>query len=134
MLKLYYLVWVDCMARELSQSPVKNQKPKRSMVVMSTAMTFNLALFMTLLQKYILGFSFYKLDVDFLPKYWENVISFLILFPLPCVIINYLLIYYKGRYEKLLAKYPSYDGKLFISYFLISLLVPIALLWVVVFL
>jgi len=100
------------------------------MIFMSMAMTFNYVLIMLLLQKYLSILSFYELKIPGLPPYASNVISFVILFISPCIIVNYLLIFRNKRYERLLKKYPYYQGKLFLGYFLISMLLPIILLWI----
>jgi hypothetical protein len=95
---------------------------------MSIAMTLNFLLIMTILQKFILGSYFYHIDLNFLPKRLSNVISFTVLFILPCVFINYFLIFYKHKYRKLLEKYPYRNGNLFLVYFLISMFLPLTLL------
>jgi hypothetical protein len=61
------------------------------------------------------------------------VVSGVVLFILPCVLINYLLIFRNNRYEKLLNKYPNYGGKLAHSYFLTSMLLPLILILIIFF-
>jgi hypothetical protein len=130
MLGLYYRIWVDCIKRAKSLPANKYNWPVASMLFMSMAMIFNFALFMVILQSNILGCYFYKLDVSFLSKYSSNIVSFLLLFVLPVVIVNYLLIFRKKRYKMLMNKYPYYNGKLFIIYLTVSLLLPVILLWI----
>lgn len=130
MLGLYYRIWVDCIKRGKSLPANKNNWRVASMLFMSMAMIFNLVLFMVVLQSGLLGYYFYKLEISFLSKYLSNVVSFIVLFVLPVVILNYLLIFRKERYKILIKKYPYYNGKLFITYLLISLLLPVVLLWV----
>ena len=130
MLGLYYRIWTDCIQRLKLQPANKLNWPIKSMVIMSMAMTFNLVLLMSILQRNVLGNYFYKLDLAFLLRYASNVISFVVLFLLPCVLVNYILIFRNSRYNKLLSQYPYYNGKLFISYFLISIFLPIVLLWI----
>jgi len=96
---------------------------------MTLAMAFNLVLVMTILEKFVFKRYFYKIEFPYLPVRVNNVLSYLILFILPCALMNYLLIFRNDRYEKLLNKYPYYNGKLFISYFLISMFLPIILMW-----
>lgn len=100
-----------------------------SMTLMSFAMVTNLAFLMAILQRNIVGYSFYKLKLPFLPSDLNNIVSYFLLIILPVVAVNYLLIFRKNRYEKLLERYPYYNGRLFITYLLISLLTPIVLLW-----
>jgi hypothetical protein len=130
MIGLYYRIWVDCIKRAKSLPANKYNWHVASLVFMSMAMTFNFALFMVILQTNILGHYFYKLNISFLSKYLSNVVSFLFLFVLPVGIVNYLLIFRKKRYKMLMKKYPYYNGKLFVIYLTISLLLPVVLLWI----
>jgi hypothetical protein len=128
MLALYYRIWVDAIKRAKSRPENQKNWPMGTMIFMSVSMTLNLLLVMTILQKHILGFYFYHIELNFLPKFLSNVISFTVLFVLPCMSVNYLLIFYRNRYEKLLKKYPYRNGKLFLIYFLISMFLPLVLL------
>jgi hypothetical protein len=130
MFSLYYRIWVDCMKRARLQPENRETWEAGSMIFMSVAMAFNFVLIMFILQKYILGYFFYEINIDFLPKYVSNVISYVVLFVVPCVLVNYFLIFYKNRYKKLLKKYPSHNGKLFLTYFITSLSVPVILMWI----
>lgn len=128
MLELYYRIWVDAIKRAKSRPENKENWPLGTMVFMSLSMTLNLLLIMTILQKHILNKYFYRIELNFLPKYVSNVVSFTALFILPCILLNYFLIFYRRRYEKLIKKYPYKDGKLFLTYFLISMFLPLILL------
>lgn len=125
---LYYRVWVDCIERARRQPANKQNWQIGSMIFMTLAMAFNFVLIMTILEKYVFKNYFYKLDFYFLPVRINNILSYIFLFILPCIIINYLLIFRNKRYEKLTKQYPYYNGKLFITYFLTSLMLPIVLL------
>jgi hypothetical protein len=129
MLSLYYRIWVDCIKKGKSR-PGNRNWVSMSMVLMSIAMTLNFVLVMVILQRLISKNYFYKISLPALPKYFSNVVSFIVLFVLPIVIINYFLIFNNERYKKLIEKYPDSDGKLFSTYFSISLLTPIILLWI----
>jgi len=127
---VYYRIWMDFIHRVKLQ-PVANRRnwKLRCMISMTLAMAFNLVLVMTILEKFVFKRYFYKIEFPYLPVRVNNVLSYLILFILPCALMNYLLIFRNDRYEKLLNKYPYYNGKLFISYFLISMFLPIILMW-----
>jgi hypothetical protein len=127
-MNIYNKIWVDCIVRLKSLPKNKDNWELKAMIMMTMAMTFNFALVMAILQRNILGYYFYKLDFSFLPERTGNVISFIILFILPCLIINYLLIFRKRRYRRLIEKYPYYNGKLSLAYILISMFLPIVLL------
>jgi hypothetical protein len=128
MLRLYYRIWVDAIKRAKSRPENRKNWPMGTMIFMSISMTLNLLLIMTILQKQLLGGFFYHLEFTFLPRYASNVVSFIVLFVLPCVLINYFLIFYRRRYEQILKKYPYKDGKLFLTYFLVSMFLPLILL------
>lgn len=128
MLGLYYRIWVDCIKRARQQPANRENWPVGTMISMTLAMSFNFILIMTLLEKFVFKKYFYKIDFEFLPVRVNNVLAHIFLFILPCLLINYLLIFMNKRYEKLLKRYPYYNGKLFIIYFLISMMFPIILL------
>ena len=99
-----------------------------TMVFMTTSMTLNFLLIMTILQKHILNNYFYTINFDFFPAPIENVLSFMVSFIIPPTILNYLLIIRNDKYEKIIKKYRYHDGKLFLTYFLISMFLPLVLL------
>lgn len=133
-MRIYYKIWVDCITNLLEKDDNKKDWKFKSMIAMNFAMIFNFVLIMTILQKYILGYYFYTFEISDMSKYWNNVLVFLVLFILPCVILNYFFIFYKKRYEMLIKKYTYYNGKLFMSYFLFSILIPIILILISVIL
>jgi hypothetical protein len=97
---------------------------------MTWAMTFNLALIMTVLQRHVFKSNFYEFEVPTSSSYLANIIKFLVLYLLPCVMINYLFIFRNDRYKKFIEKSPYYKGKLFGIYFAFSIFLPIVLLLV----
>jgi len=116
MLGLYYRIWVDFITRA-KRNPANNGNwQKGSMIFMTLAMSSNLILIMTILERHVL------------PERANSVLSYIFLFILPCLVINYQLTFRNKRYLKLLERYPYYNGKLAISYFVISMVLPIALL------
>jgi len=131
---IYYRIWVDSITRLKSREANKDNWQIKGIITMSVAMTLNFILLMAIIQRNILGYYFYKLSIPFLSNLENNILTILVLFFLPCVIINYLLIFRGKKYEKLLEKYPYYNGKLFLVYFLVSLFLPIISLWIGIFL
>jgi hypothetical protein len=125
---LYYRIWVDCILRLKSIEANKNNWKYKSIASMSIAMTFNLILIMVILQKNVFGY-FYEINFRFLSDFENYILTILILYMLPNIIINYLMIFRDNRFEKFLEKYPYRKGKLFLKYFLISMFLPILLLW-----
>jgi len=131
---LYYRIWVDCITRLRSIEANKDNWQTIGIVSMSTAMTFNFVLLMVIIQKNILDYYFYEINIPVLSGFQNYILTILILYFLPCVIINYLLIFRNKRYEKLLKKYPYSNGKFIVAFILISLFLPIVLLLIAMFL
>ena len=133
-MKLYYRIWVDCITRLRSIEANKDNWQTIGIVSMSTAMTFNFVLLMVIIQKNILDYYFYEINIPILSGFQNYILTILILYFLPCVIINYLLIFRNKRYEKLLKKYPYSNGKFIVTYILISMFLPLILLLIGMFL
>jgi len=92
-MKLYYRIWVDCITRLRSIEANKDNWQTKGMVTMSTAMTFNFVLLMVIFQKNVLKKFFYEIKIDILSGFQNYILTILILYFLPCAIINYLLIF-----------------------------------------
>ena len=91
-------------------------------------MAINLLLVMVPLQHDVLGYYFYELQIPGLPGQLADIVNFLLLFIGPCLLVNYLLIFRGDRYETIVDRYPSHQGKLFLTYFIISLMLPMVLI------
>lgn len=128
-MNLYYKIWVDCIKR-LQSIPANKKSWKRlTMAFMTSAMAINFMIIMAILQRNVLGYSFYDIKVDVFPgTKLDALISGLTLYWLPMTLINYFLIFRNNRYEELLKKYKSYNGKLFFIYFFTSLAIPLLVL------
>jgi hypothetical protein len=129
---IYYRIWMDLIVRLWSKESTKKDWQLRGIIGMSIAMMFNFITLMLIFQKRVLGYYFYELDISLLSDYENYIVTILFLYFLPCIIVNYLLIFRGKRYEKFIGKYPYQDGNLFYGYFIISLALPIILLWIIV--
>ena len=98
------------------------------MIFMTLAMSSNFILIMTILERYVLKRTIYTIDFSFFSDRANSVLSYIFLFILPCWAINYQLIFRNKRYLKLLECYSYYNGKLAISCFVTSMMLPIVLL------
>ena len=128
-MNIYYKIWIDCIQRALSIPANKGNWKRYTMIFMSMSMALNFMVFIAILQREILDVSFYHLSLDIFPgRKLDAFMSFFILFLSPMLLINYFLIFRNNRYEILIKKYKTYNGKLFISYFLASLILPLLLL------
>lgn len=129
-MRLYYLIWVDFIIRAKSQPANKNNWQVMTLVYMTIIMAFDLLFIVTILEKFILGYNFYKFQIPLIPLEISNPISFAILFAGPPLLINYTLIFRHRRYEKLIKKYEYHNGKVAVTYMLLGLFIPlIALLF-----
>jgi len=97
MIGFYYRIWFDCITRINLQS---DENKKNWQITCTTAMTFamasNFILIMVLVQKYGFGYYFYRLDLSSLPKKFASVLNFTLLYLLPCLLVNYVLIFKTG--------------------------------------
>ena len=125
---LYYRIWVDCIMRLKSIDSNKTDWKFKGMTAMSIAMTFNLVLVLVILQKNVFGY-FYEINIESLSGFQNYILTMLILYFAPIVLLNYLLIFRLNRYERLIEKYPYKNGKLVVTYILISMFLPIILLF-----
>lgn len=131
---IYYKIWVDCLVRMRAQEANANNWKEKSMIAMSIAMTCKFFILMTIFERYVVGSLFYEINISFLSEGVNDILSILLLFFLPCVIINYLLIFRKKKYEKLIEKYPYHNGKLAATYIVLSIALPVALVLIGAFL
>lgn len=127
-MRLYYLIWVDCLVRLKSQPGNNNNWQVLGMIFMTVTMAVDLLFLITILEKYILDYFFYELKIPVIPREIGDPISFAILYLGPPLVINYILIFRNSRYEKLIKKYEYHGGRLFIAYMAIALFVPVGAL------
>lgn len=129
MIRLYYTIWVDGLLK-LKSIP-KNRKMWKfyGYAFISMAMALNIALLMAILQRNILKKTFYQINVDIFPgTKLDAFVSFSILYLALPLIMNYLLIFRNNKYEELFKEFKHYNGKLCVSYLMISYFLPFILL------
>ena len=92
-------------------------------------MALNLMFLLAILQRNIFNFSFYDIEINLFPvKILNDLLSGFILFFLPPLLINYLLIFKNKKYLDLIEKYKSENGNYFFRYFFTSLFSPLVVL------
>jgi hypothetical protein len=123
-MNLYYKIWVDLIVLAKNNPLRKEDWKWMVQIYMAMAIAIKLAFIMSIVQRNILDYYFYNLDV-FNNQVINNFFSFFILFFLPPVVINYLLIFKDNKYQILIKQYKSYNGKLFAAYFFISFFIPL---------
>lgn len=122
-MKLYYIIWVDCITKAKSRPQNKNDWKIFTTVFMSMSMALNLWFLLFLLMVHCkISSSFFPIPIDiFSGTKIDAFISFFISYLFPFLLINYYLIIYKEKYKQILPTYKYYNGKLFMAYFLGSI-------------
>lgn len=121
-MNLYYKIWVDGIVKLRSRPQNAGLWKFFAMIYTSMAMALNLVLVLFILSDLGIINKVFKLPVDFFPgTRVDAFFSFLISYLLPFLLMNYFLIFHKGRYKELINRYPYYGGKLYLRYFLGSL-------------
>lgn len=129
MIDWYYKIWVDCILTAKSNPNNKNDWPYYTMIFMSMAMSGNSIVLMVALMKYVFHSDFYFIHINILPgDNLDNFLNFFVLYLGPILFLNYFLIFFNDRYKKILNKYKYYNGKLFATYFVCSLILPLMII------
>ena len=133
-MKFYYTIWVDTMVKIKSQPQNKGSWKTLSFVFVSMAMAMNFMTVASILQRNVLGKSIYNFNSDIFPgTKLDALLKFVILFLFPVMLVNYVLIFHNKKYEKLIEKFRTYNGKLGVTYILLSYFLPIILLFLAYF-
>lgn len=126
-MRLYYLIWVDLIIRAKTQPANKNNWQVMTLLYMSVVMAVDLLFLMVILQE-VMGYYFYTLEIQMLPHAIGGIISFIILFVVPPLVLNYIQIFRNRRYNKLIKRYKYHDGKLAGTCMLLGLFIPVIVL------
>lgn len=131
MKNIYYTIWADGIIRMKSLPQNDGLWKYYSMIFMTLSMSINLLVITTLIEKYIIGYDFYSIRIEgYEDNNWMSLVEFLILYSMPIGFLNYMLIFYKDKYEGIIASSNMGNGKLFFSYFIASLFVPLLLMFI----
>ena len=122
MLSGYYKIWADAIALEKANKERRDSWKLFTIIPMSVLQGINLFTLLVLIRalsqkRYPIVFP---MDV-FKGRGYNSVLSIILTYFLPFVIINYLLIFYNNRYEKLINKFGDRKGKLYKTYALVSI-------------
>ncbi len=104
-----------------------------TILFMTIIMAVDFLVLMTVFEKFVLGFSFYNLDIPMLPQALGKPMSVFILYVGPPLFVNYILIFRNRRYEILIRNYKTHNGKLAATFIILGLLIPTMLLWLGIF-
>lgn len=104
---VYYLFWVDAIVRFRRHHPNEKDWRSRLLVFNSFIHGLNLWIFYIWLRYFdVLKSSFVQIDL-FPGTMVDDFLSFFIQFALPCLAINYFLIFHKHRYRRILERYKE---------------------------
>jgi hypothetical protein len=129
----YYEIWVDAIKKAETSKSYMTHKDKMFVLlsIFSFAQGFNLQTFFIAISPLWKINSLIWLDI-FPGNVIDKIIAGLITFYLPFFIINYFLIFYKGKYKSFIVrKKLNSGGKLFMLYFVFSILLFFVVLIVV---
>ena len=127
MQKFYYRLWVDTITKIQSIPKNKDMWEFYSISFISMAMALNLWFVTFLLMLHLnIVIPFLPLRLDIFPgNKLDAFLGFFISYLFPMLLINYLLIFKNRKYLELVKSYKPQNGKLFLKYFLGSLLIII---------
>lgn len=125
-MSIYYKIWVDAIVK-IKSNPLRKEDWKWIIQsLMASAMGVKLMFFMAIINRHLLNIPFS--DVGFNFPILDSFVKGMLFFFIPPFLINYLLIFRNNKYEILLNKYKNHNGKLFITYFFVSIFVPLIIL------
>jgi hypothetical protein len=121
MLSIYYKIWVDAITQERAKKGEDGKYWKSFTIIpISLIQGVNLLTLLFFLRFFTDIPILFTLDLT-RDKAINGFIAGLLVFFIPFVLLNYLLIFYNNRYNKLMNLYPAKDSKLYRNYVLISL-------------
>lgn len=130
--KYYYTLWVDAVL--FIRKKKKSKDIFYPLVIMVSPLAFNV-----LCLSFLLDFLGIKVNILNVGNYFLSLLGIYNNFLgtcIGCIVIlypNYLLIFKGNKIEFLIEKYPNYNGKLFILYWLVSTFVPLLIINYLVF-
>ena len=122
--RAYYNMWIDLICTAQEKSEVSETEWKIIFTLsLSMAMAFNAGTVIIWIELLMTGPLPLFIEFQFLPgTMLDSALSFFVSLLGPFVLLNYLLIFRKNRYEQLMEKYSGYDtaGVVNFCYFLAS--------------
>lgn len=108
-----------------SQRTNKGNWKTLTMIFMTLGLSVDLTFLISLLEEYILGYRIFQLNINVGFERMNDLVEFIICIVLPILVLNYLLVFKNDKYELLINRYPNYGGKLFITFFILSMFLPV---------
>ena len=119
MSSIYYKIWVDGI---VNSKDYKRKNPSwKTTVFFIITLSNSLNLVTVYLWLRFIGLIDLLIDLDISSNHYiNNTVNFAIQFATPFILMNYFLIFYKNRYEKLIKRVSHKKGKLAFLYVLLS--------------
>lgn len=131
MLNTYYRIWVDAITQERSKKGDNGSWKAFTIIPISLLMGVNLLTLIFILRLLTHGSVPIVVPLDiFRYRAVNTFIAGAFTFFIPFLVLNYLLVFYNERYQKLQNLYRSNEGKSYRNYFFISvgvIVVPLLL-------
>lgn len=122
MRNIYYEIWVDAIVRVNTKNP--NEKNWKILLYMYVTLSnsLNLSTIDVLLKSF--GIDIPTVEVAIFPlRMFNSFASFVMRYASVFIPLNYFLIFRNDRYKKLIKIYPYRNGRLGITYMMVSLFV-----------
>jgi hypothetical protein len=121
-LSLYYQIWVDAIVYEKTKHSHLRDWKTFSLIPISVLMGLNLLTVFLFLLAFEIKLDVF-IDFNLFPgEMLDGFLSGFITLFLPFLVLNYFLIFQNQKYVHLIEKYPYRKGKLYMGYFLVSIL------------
>lgn len=124
MFNWYYILWSDAINFTRSKAKFIGIWKMHTLGFISFFMAINL-MFISMILKV-------EVDTHFITQIKSTALShflgFMIVFFLPPLILNYLLIFSKNQWERIRKDYKNYNGKIYKMYFILSIVLPVSVL------
>ncbi|TXF79321.1 hypothetical protein [Chryseobacterium sp.] len=123
-MKLYYTIWVDCILRIKSQSQNRENWKFLSILFMGIAMSLNFIVISIFLSDLNMIDKIFIVKINFFIENSKlnSILGFIMSYFLPALLLNYSLVFYNRKYERLIEKYKYHNGRYIGTYLLISFL------------
>lgn len=120
----YYILWSDAINFTRSKAKFIGVWKLHTIGFISFFMAINLMV-ISMILKIELNTHFIKI-ID--SKALSHFLGFMVVFFLPPLILNYLLIFSKNQWERVRKDYKHFDGKIYKMYFILSIVLPVSFL------
>ena len=124
MFNWYYILWSDAINFTRSKARFISVWKLHTLGFISFFMAINLLL-VSIILKIELNIQFITIIKS---RALSHFLGFMVVFFLPPLILNYLLIFSKNQWERVRKDYKHYNGKVYKIYFILSLVLPVSFL------